>query len=147
MVLLAETMLPWWLSDLGVLASIISLAVSVYVAVQVKRIAKYYRQLAMIPKLRTEVRSYLRNFEKYHANSDWFKLKAESAGFAALLTQAVTLLEGEVRRSARNAMSAADAIATSRTVLYQNEPAETVILAANRLETQLTYILEERKWR
>lgn len=143
----SQTILPWWLNDIVILASIISLGVSLYVAIQVRLITRYYQRLVLVPKIRTELRSHYRSLIKCKSSRDQEELQRTCASIRALLTELQPISSGESRRSAESSLLIAIEILEDDPQKFSAIPFARLVVAMIQLETHLTYLIEVTKWR
>jgi hypothetical protein len=140
------SVLPQWANDLGSIASKISLGVSLYVAWRLQTISRHYRQLIIIPKIKTRIRGHLKNLDTLSKSKDWPAFRTESAAVAAAADQAKSITFGSARQSANLALIAARSITSISATSFQAENAEQLVLALTELEVQLGHFVENKKW-
>lgn len=134
------------LSDVGSWASIISLAVSMYVAFKVRNISRDYRQLALLPKWKSQVRAHLKNLVRQLNEKDLPSFKREAVKASVVAMQARTLSSRMVRRSAKKYILAGRNVTTPAMTAFGVD-AEQLIMHLEELESHLNSMIEEKKWR
>jgi hypothetical protein len=143
----AVSYLPQWLHDVGSVASVLSIIVTVPVLFQVARLAKHYRVLVLAPNLHSQLATHLRNLERFLVAKNWSGFCKESALVVGAASATAPLCERQLRlRMERVVTTGRSVVDQGGDTLLQSQAAALVYLVAE-VSSHLKNHIEDRRWK
>jgi len=147
-IVVQQQLLPPVVHDVGSIASIFSLIVSIYVAFQLKSVASRFRELVLIPKAKTKVRAHLKNLREQLKTKDWVAFKPEAIRVFSLLEHVRDNLNSSlVKKSVKACIIIAEDAKNNESKSFQEKTVEDLINSLTGIEVILENAIEDKKWR
>lgn len=141
-----ESWFPQWVHDLGSLSSILSLIATIVVAWKISTITKHYRELALVPQLKTKTSTHLKNLEKTMKSKDWLAFQKEAAVVTATIENAEMYIQGTAKPLAMKTIASARIITRSQSQDFLHAEANELVVLLTEIDATLQLSIESKKW-
>jgi hypothetical protein len=148
----ASKMVPYdvaatnWLASIGSWASILSLVATVFVAWKVWGIERFYKSIAIIPRIRSRIKGKINNLNARLTSKDWPGIQTEAAGVIPQLSYIMKIAPRDFQQSARSARDLAYSIKQD-TQRFNKTIAQKLINELTELHGQIDIFVEDNRWR